>query len=160
MCTLLLLLLFFIVKSSTGRENNYCHYVILRSTDFAITKLNCSIVITTNSAKNGLLLYIIDATLESGPPAASQFMIARIAISYTPHYTSWTRTQLGIRGTVDYPRHTTTLLDAFNALLPTSVCVRLPTFLYTLIYPVYKWYIRWYITLFTATLYTAYIPGI
>jgi hypothetical protein len=112
------------MKSSTGRENNYCHhYVILRSTgSFAITKLNCSIVITTNSTKSGLLLYIIDATLESsGPPAASQFIIARIAIFYTPattHINTWTRTTqlLGIRGAVDYPRHTTTLLDAFNAI--------------------------------------------
>jgi hypothetical protein len=84
---IIIITLFFIMKSSTGRENNYCHhYVILRSTgSFAITKLNCSIVITTNSTKRGLLLYIIDATLESsGPPAASQFIIARIAIFYTP----------------------------------------------------------------------------
>jgi hypothetical protein len=34
---------------------------------------------TTNSTKNGLLLSIIEATLESGSPAASQFTIARIS---------------------------------------------------------------------------------
>jgi hypothetical protein len=38
------------------------------------------------------------------------------------------------------------------------VCVRLPTFLYTLIYPVYKRYIRWCTSLYTAMIYTAYIP--
>jgi hypothetical protein len=36
-------------------------------------------IVTANSTKNGLLFFIIEATLESGPPAASQFTIARIS---------------------------------------------------------------------------------
>jgi hypothetical protein len=51
---------------------------------------------TTNSTKNGLLLSIIEATLESGPPAASQFTIARIS-RYTQVNTK-THTQAGTRG--------------------------------------------------------------
>jgi hypothetical protein len=51
---------------------------------------------TTNSTKNGLLLSIIEATLESGSPAASQFTIARIS-RYTQVNTR-THTQPGTRG--------------------------------------------------------------
>jgi hypothetical protein len=33
----MLLLLLFIMKSSVDRDNNYCHYVILRNAGFALT---------------------------------------------------------------------------------------------------------------------------